>query len=323
MIRINLAPPETRHRRRSFSLPVPSMNLGLLFGVLFALAAGGIGYFWWSLSAEETQIAGEVDRLNRRAAVAQGHAGPERRRQAPSWPRLSAGSACSRPDQGPGQTDHPARRLHRHRSTRPLDHEPRAEGVPAEAQRDGLLDRGGVRLHVQPEVVRQVQGRRDRRLPAGARQELESRDLRGHVQIRGLRWRSQPQIQSFIDGPKLPKVVARPGRPGGRRRARLLLPDLPHPGPHRGAGPAAEPGDVARYTQARAQVAEIERFRREIAELEKRLALLRDRLPSEKETPTLYRGGCPPPPSRSASACRSSSRASHGPRTSSARSRSS
>ena len=65
MIRINLAPPETRHRRRSFSLPVPSMNLGLLFGVLFALAAGGVGYFWWSLSAEETQIAGEVDRLNR------------------------------------------------------------------------------------------------------------------------------------------------------------------------------------------------------------------------------------------------------------------
>jgi len=65
MIRINLAPPETRHRRRSFNLPVPSMNLGLLFGVLVVLAAGGIGYFWWSLGAEETQIAGEVDRLNR------------------------------------------------------------------------------------------------------------------------------------------------------------------------------------------------------------------------------------------------------------------
>jgi len=65
MIRINLAPPETRSRGRSLSLPMPSMNLGLLFGVLFLLAAGGVGYFWWSLSAEETQIAGEVDRLNR------------------------------------------------------------------------------------------------------------------------------------------------------------------------------------------------------------------------------------------------------------------
>jgi type IV pilus assembly protein PilO len=42
-------------------------------------------------------------------------------------------------------------------------------------------------------------------------------------------------------------------------------------------------------TQARAQVAEIERFRRELAELERKLVLLQDRLPSEKETPTLYR----------------------------------
>lgn len=65
MIRINLAPPETRKSGRSFSLPMPSMNLGLLFGVLFLLAAGGVGYFWWSLTSEETQIAGEVDRLNR------------------------------------------------------------------------------------------------------------------------------------------------------------------------------------------------------------------------------------------------------------------
>jgi type IV pilus assembly protein PilO len=46
---------------------------------------------------------------------------------------------------------------------------------------------------------------------------------------------------------------------------------------------------TAEVNQARAQVAEIERFRREIVELEKRLVLLQDRLPSEKETPTLYR----------------------------------
>jgi len=65
MIRINLAPLEIRRRTRSFSLPVPSMNLGLLFGVLFVLAAAGVGYFWWSLSAEETRMTAEVDRLNR------------------------------------------------------------------------------------------------------------------------------------------------------------------------------------------------------------------------------------------------------------------
>lgn len=41
--------------------------------------------------------------------------------------------------------------------------------------------------------------------------------------------------------------------------------------------------------QSRAIVADLARFRREIAELEQRLAALKERLPTEKETPTLYR----------------------------------
>ena len=65
MIRINLAPVEARRSRPAFSLPVPPMNLGFLFGVLYLLAVGGVGYYWWSLQAEETRIAADVDRLNR------------------------------------------------------------------------------------------------------------------------------------------------------------------------------------------------------------------------------------------------------------------
>ena len=97
-----------------------------------------------------------------------------------------------------------------------------------------------------------------------------------------------PQLQGFIDGPKLPKVVL--GLVGVVVIAAagyfLLI------------SPAQARIDVlnqkrtqltTEVSQAKAQVAEIERFRREIVELEKRLVLLADRLPSEKETPTLYR----------------------------------
>ena len=65
MIRINLAPPETRHRRPSMSLTLPSFNLGILFGILGVLTLLGLGYWYWTLSAEETRVAADVDRLNR------------------------------------------------------------------------------------------------------------------------------------------------------------------------------------------------------------------------------------------------------------------
>ena len=65
MIRINLAPVEARRSGPSFSFPVPSFNLGILFAILYVLAAGGLGYYWLSLQAEETRVAADVDRLNR------------------------------------------------------------------------------------------------------------------------------------------------------------------------------------------------------------------------------------------------------------------
>ena len=95
-------------------------------------------------------------------------------------------------------------------------------------------------------------------------------------------------LQNFVDGPKPPKIVlGLVGLIAMVAGAYFLL-----------LAPVQARIDalVVKQKQAqdevnkvRAQVAEIERFKREIAELEKRLALLKDRLPSEKETPTLYR----------------------------------
>ena len=95
-------------------------------------------------------------------------------------------------------------------------------------------------------------------------------------------------LQNFVDGPKLPKVVL-----GVFGLVALVVASyffLIAPIQERIAALVQRKTQVTtEVTQARAQVAEIERFRRELAELEKKLVLLQDRLPSEKETPTLYR----------------------------------
>jgi type IV pilus assembly protein PilO len=97
-----------------------------------------------------------------------------------------------------------------------------------------------------------------------------------------------PQLQGFIDGPKLPKVVL--GLVGVVVIAAAGYFFLISPAQARiEALNQRRTQLTAEVNQAKAQVAEIERFRREIVELEKRLVLLADRLPSEKETPTLYR----------------------------------
>src|SRR5690242_3579374 len=95
-------------------------------------------------------------------------------------------------------------------------------------------------------------------------------------------------LQNFVDGPKLPKVVL--GVVGLVALCAVAYFFLISPVQERIAELAQKKAKVtADVTKARAQVAEIERFRRELVELEKRLVLLQDRLPSEKETPTLYR----------------------------------
>jgi type IV pilus assembly protein PilO len=96
------------------------------------------------------------------------------------------------------------------------------------------------------------------------------------------------QLQNFVDGPKLPKVVL--GLVGLVGIGALSYFFLLSPVQIRIDALVTKRTQLTTEVNAvRAQVAEIERFRREIAELERRLALLKDRLPSEKETPTLYR----------------------------------
>jgi type IV pilus assembly protein PilO len=97
-----------------------------------------------------------------------------------------------------------------------------------------------------------------------------------------------PFLQSFIDGPKLPKIIL--GMIGlvaiGAGGWFLLLSPV-----------QAEIATlderhtqlVSELTQSRAQVAELQRFRREMAELQAKLDLLKAKLPTEKETPALYR----------------------------------
>jgi type IV pilus assembly protein PilN len=77
VIRINLAPVESRRRRSSFALTLPSFNLGVAFAIVYVVAIGGVGFYWWALQAEEARITADVDRLSRelqtlKATVGQG-----------------------------------------------------------------------------------------------------------------------------------------------------------------------------------------------------------------------------------------------------------
>jgi type IV pilus assembly protein PilO len=97
-----------------------------------------------------------------------------------------------------------------------------------------------------------------------------------------------PVLQDFIDGPWLPKVVL--GVLGvliiGAAAHFLLLAPLKT----EVAGLETQNATVQReLIQNRAVVAEFARFRAEMAQLQVRLAVLKDKLPTERETPPLYR----------------------------------
>jgi type IV pilus assembly protein PilN len=63
VIRINLAPVETRRRRGTgFTMPALPIGLGLLFAVLYVVCALGVGYAWWSLVSEKSRLIAENDR---------------------------------------------------------------------------------------------------------------------------------------------------------------------------------------------------------------------------------------------------------------------
>ena len=97
-----------------------------------------------------------------------------------------------------------------------------------------------------------------------------------------------PFLQSFVDGPKLPKVIL--GVLGlvvivGSGWFLLLSPVQLEVT----ALEARRQQLATELAQARSQVAELQRFRREVAELQTKLDMLKAKLPTEKETPALYK----------------------------------
>jgi type IV pilus assembly protein PilO len=97
-----------------------------------------------------------------------------------------------------------------------------------------------------------------------------------------------PFLENFLNGPKLPKIVL--GIVGlgliGTGAYFLALAPLQTEVAALDAQNASLQREVV---QNRAIVAEFARFRKELAELESRLTLLKEKLPTEKETPPLYR----------------------------------
>ena len=97
-----------------------------------------------------------------------------------------------------------------------------------------------------------------------------------------------PFLKSFIDGPKLPKVIL-----GVLGLVAIVAGGwflLLSPVQLEVAALEARRQQLAtELAQSRSQVAELQRFRREVAELQAKLDSLKAKLPTEKETPALYR----------------------------------
>jgi Tfp pilus assembly protein PilN len=67
MIRINLAPTKKRPHA-GVRLALPSINLGLIFALIYGVGMAGVGLTWWTLTREESRLVGEVDRATRELA---------------------------------------------------------------------------------------------------------------------------------------------------------------------------------------------------------------------------------------------------------------
>jgi type IV pilus assembly protein PilO len=95
-------------------------------------------------------------------------------------------------------------------------------------------------------------------------------------------------IQNFIDGPKLPKVIL-----GVLGLAGIIVGGwfvvLAPVQAEITTLEGRRQQIASELTLARTQVAELQRFRREMADLQAKLELLKAKLPTEKETPGLYR----------------------------------
>jgi type IV pilus assembly protein PilN len=65
MIKINLAPPRGRKAR---SLSASSSTLTVVFVITYLFALGGVGGYWWSLSAEEQRLNADIARATEELA---------------------------------------------------------------------------------------------------------------------------------------------------------------------------------------------------------------------------------------------------------------
>src|SRR5467141_1362670 len=208
----------------------------------------------------------------------QDHAGARREREGPAGGRPQAGPGHRRAGAGPGTARPAARRVRGHCPTRPVDHLVRGSRHLAEDRRHRLLDACRVGVPEQPQAVGEVQGGRHPRIETGPEQEPRHGDLRSHLPVRGVVVAMPPFLQSFVDGPKLPKVIL--GVLGlvvivGGGWFLLLSPVQL---------------EVTALEARRQQLAtELALARSQVTELQAKLDSLKAKLPTEKETPALYR----------------------------------
>jgi len=69
VIRINLAPPTTRKRGGGVRFQLPSINLGLVFLVVYVIALSGLTMYWASLYREEARLRDEIAKANQQVAM--------------------------------------------------------------------------------------------------------------------------------------------------------------------------------------------------------------------------------------------------------------
>jgi type IV pilus assembly protein PilN len=69
VIRINLAPPRERRGLRELRLQMPSLNLGVVFLVVYVAAASGITIYWAQLYREETRLTAGIDKAKQELAM--------------------------------------------------------------------------------------------------------------------------------------------------------------------------------------------------------------------------------------------------------------
>jgi hypothetical protein len=181
MIRINLAPPSAK---KAFA--VPDFNLGMLFGVLALGLILILGGWWWSVSAEIRRLNNEIAENKRQAEQLKVVIAESQRFQRDKEAlerRVNAIEVVARPGHAAGV---PPGRGGRPAPQGSLADPDGGERHAAEIRGHHLQRHLPLRLHVQPQGERKVQGRRHRRRQAGPDQVATLDHLRGGRAVRAL-----------------------------------------------------------------------------------------------------------------------------------------